>query len=140
MKLHHPQQATMTAFCKYLIRKGRITESQFTRAKSKTETTNLKTGLCAYAFGFMEEHQIRNVLDIQDRTRQRFGTIAVTLGYLTQGQLRSILRIQRKHRVTVEDMLVRQGALTEAALIEERQLFQAETGLSSTDNLAIDDA
>jgi hypothetical protein len=88
----------------------------------------------------MEEHQIRNVLDIQDRTRQRFGTIAVTLGYLTQGQLRSILRIQRKHRITVEEMLVKQGALTEAALIEERHLFEAETGLSSTDNLAIDDA
>jgi hypothetical protein len=37
-------------------------------------------------------------------------------------------------------MLVKQGALTEAALIEERQLFETETGLSSTDNLAIDDA
>src|SRR4030095_1775963 len=102
----------MTAFCKYLIRKGRISASQFARAKSKTETTHLKTGLCAFAFGFMEEHQIRNVLDIQDRTRQRFGTIAVTLGYLTQGQLRSILRIQEKYRVTIEEMLVRPGAWT----------------------------
>jgi hypothetical protein len=125
----------MTAFCKYLLRKGRITELQLARAKSKTETTNLKTGLCAYAFGFMEEHQIRNVLDIQDRTRQRFGTIAVTLGYLTKGQLRSILRIQQKNRVTIEDMLVRQGALTEEVLIEERRLFEAETGLASTDKL-----
>jgi hypothetical protein len=123
----------MTAFCKYLIKKGRITETQFSRARSKTETTNLKTGQCAFAFGFMEEHQIRNVLDIQDRTRQRFGTIAVTLGYLTQGQLRSILRIQEKYRVTIEEMLVRQGALTQEALLQERELFEAETGLSSID-------
>ena len=125
----------MTAFCKYLIKKGRITETQFVRARAKTETTNLKTGRCAFAFGFMEEHQIRNVLDIQDRSRQRFGTIAVTLGYLTQGQLRSILRIQEKYRVTIEEMLVRQGALTQEELLQERELFEAQTGLSSIDKI-----
>jgi hypothetical protein len=129
----------MTAFCTYLIKKGRITQSQLARAKSAAETINLKTGLCAYAFGFLEEPQIQKVLDIQRRTGQKFGIIAVALGYLTHGQLRSILRIQKKYRVAIEDLLVRQGALTLEDLTQERQLFEAETGLSSMDNVTLDE-
>lgn len=114
----------MTRFCKYLLKKGRITEAQFTRAKSQINILNLKTGLCAYAFGFLDQPHIRKIMDIQNRTGQKFGEIAIALGYLTEGQLRTIIRIQDKYRVTVEEALVMDGALTCEELDAERQLFQ----------------
>jgi len=117
----------MTNFCKYLIRKGRITEEQFARAKSRMKQNNLTTGLCAYAFGFMDDPQIRHVLGMQRRTGKKFGAIAVALGYLTEAQLRTVLRIQEKYLVTLEEMLVTEGARTVEELDEERRHFDAET-------------
>lgn len=114
----------MSRFCEYLLQKGRITESQYTHAKTQVDTMNLKTGLSAYAFGFLEESQIREITGIQQRTGQRFGEVAVARGYLTEGQLRTILRIQEKSRVTLEDALVMEGAITPADLEVERRLYE----------------
>jgi hypothetical protein len=115
----------MATFCDYLLRKGRITSPQLARARSQTNSVNLPTGGCAYAFGFMDQGQIRRVLGIQHRTGQRFGEVAVALGYLSGGQLHTVLRIQEKHRVSLEDALVDEGALTREEMESERRSFES---------------
>ena len=114
----------MSGLCEYLLKKGRITELQLFRARSKCATVNLKTGQCAYAFGFIDRDQIGTVLGIQQRTGQKFGDIAVALGHLAPGQLHTILTLQQKYRVSPEDMLVREGALSREDLDRERQVFE----------------
>ena len=114
----------MASFCEYLLCKGRITGEQLARARSQQESVNLPTGGCAYAFGFMDQAQIRRVLGIQHRTGQRFGEVAVALGFLSDGQLRTILRIQEKYRVTLEEALVNEGALTRDDLDAERRSYE----------------
>jgi hypothetical protein len=114
----------MTGFCDWLLKKGRITELQFFRARSRCASLNLNTGNCAFAFGFITQDQIHRVLGIQKRTGQRFGEIAVALGYLTSGQVHTILRIQDKYRVTMEEALVRDGALTSEDMENERRQYQ----------------
>ena len=114
----------MATFCEYLLRKGRITGPQLARARSQATSVNLPTGGCAYAFGFMDQGQIRRVLGIQHHTGQRFGEVAVALGFLSAGQLRTVLRIQDKHRVTLEDALIDEGALTREEMESERRSFE----------------
>ncbi len=116
--------AAMGGFCDYLLAKGRITELQLFRARSKCATLNLNTGHCAFAFGFVSRGQIQNILGIQQRTGQRFGEIAIALGYMTSGQVHTILRLQSKYRVTMEEALVRDGVLTAEDLDTERRLFE----------------
>ena len=70
-------------FCEYLLKKGRITEDQLERARSQVDILNLKTGLCSYAFGFMDPPKIQKIIGMQRRTGQKFGDIAIALGYLT---------------------------------------------------------
>jgi hypothetical protein len=120
--------ASMSGFCDYLLKKGRITELQLFRARSKCASLNLNTGHCAYAFGFISRGQIQNILGVQQRTGQRFGEIAVALGYLTAGQVQTILKLQSKYRVTMEEILVRDGALSADDLESERLLYCAESG------------
>jgi hypothetical protein len=114
----------VSAFCDYLLKKGRITELEFFRARSRCASLNLNTGSCAHAFGFIGRGAIERVLGIQKRTGQKFGEIAVALGLLTPGQVRTILRIQEKYRVNMEDALVRDGVLTTEELEKERELFE----------------
>jgi hypothetical protein len=116
----------MSGFCDYLLKKGRITELQLFRARSKCASLNLNTGHCAFAFGFISRGQIQNILGIQQRTGQRFGEIAVALGYLTSGQVQTILKLQSKYHLTMEDALVREGAMTREDLESERQLYLAQ--------------
>ncbi len=112
--------ASVSGFCEYLLGKGRITELQLFRARSKCATLNLDTGHCAFAFGFVSRAQIQNILGIRQRTGQRFGEIAVALGYMTPGQVHTVLRLQSKYRVTMEEALVRDGALTAEDIEAER--------------------
>ncbi len=118
----------MSGFCDYLLKKGRITELQLFRARSKCTTLNLNTGSCAYAFGFVSRGQVQNILGIQQRTGQRFGDVAVALGYLTAGQVQTILRLQSKYRVTMEEILIRDGALTAEDLEAERRQYEESSG------------
>src|SRR5213592_3854780 len=74
-------------FCEYLLKKGRITEDQLERARAQVDILNLKTGLCSYAFGFMDPPKIQKIIGMQRRTGQKFGDIAIALGYLTPEQL-----------------------------------------------------
>ncbi len=111
-------------FCEYLLKKGRITEDQLERARSQVDILNLKTGLCSYAFGFMDPPEIQKIIGIQRRTGQKFGDIAIALGYLTPEQLHTILHIQEKYRLTLEDALLMDKALTRDQLQEEQELFQ----------------
>ena len=109
----------MSAFCEHLVKKGRITASQLALVTDRAQNLNLKTGLCAYAFGFLQESHIRKILAIQNRTGQRFGEIAIALGILNQGQLNTILRIQKKYHVAAEEVLIMEGILS-------REEFDAE--------------
>ena len=111
-------------FCEYLLKRGRITEDQLERARSQVDILNLKTGLCSYAFGFMDPPEIQKIIGIQRRTGQKFGDIAIALGYLTPEQLHTILHIQEKYRLTLEDALLMDKALTREQLQEEQELFQ----------------
>ena len=64
----------MASFCEYLLCKGRITGEQLARARSQQESVNLPTGGCAYAFGFMDQTQIRRVLGIRRLMLEGGGT------------------------------------------------------------------
>jgi hypothetical protein len=112
-------------FVDYLKEKGRITGSQLLQAKARLNAANLKTGLCAYAFGFIDRTHIDKIMGMQQRTGLKFGDIAVALGCLTQGQVHTILRLKEKYRVTLEEALVMDGFLTSQELEEELRLFHS---------------
>jgi hypothetical protein len=113
----------MSTFPEYLLQKGRITESEFKAACSRTRKVNVRIGDCAYAFGFMDSLKVSRVLGMQQRCGRKFGEIAVALEYLTDGQLRTLLRIQERYRVSIEDSLIQAGALTEQELENERSEY-----------------
>jgi hypothetical protein len=113
----------MPSFCEYLVTKGRISTRQLAQAQSRTNSVNLATGDCGFAFGFLERVDILRILAIQKRTHQKFGEIAVGLGLLTDGQLHTILRIQSRYRMTLEEALVDDGVMTRQEIDEEKRRF-----------------
>jgi len=117
----------MRGFPDYLVQKRLITEAEREHALAMMGELNLRTGLCAYAFGFLDEKQIQGILNVQRKTGAKFGEIAIGMGHLQQGQLATILRMQDKYRVEFEDILEMEGILPREVIDSEFRVFQGKT-------------
>ena len=103
-------------FGQFLIEQGEVSASQVREALDLLEKTNRSLGEIAVAEGALTEEQARQVNQRQRSTDMPFGDLAVMLGLMTREQLVTCLRRQRETRLLIGEALVQLGHVAEDRL------------------------
>jgi hypothetical protein len=103
-------------FGQFLIEKQEVSASQVREALDLLEKTNRNLGEIAVAEGILSEQQAQQLNQRQRSTDMPFGDLAVMLGLMSREQLVACLRQQRETRLLIGEALVQLGHVAEARL------------------------
>ena len=103
-------------FGQFLIECGEVDAGQVREALDLLDRTNRTFGEISVDEGFMTADAAAEVNRAQRESDKPFGDLAVEMGLLEHGQLVEVLRIQRESRLKIGEALVQLGHLPEDRL------------------------
>lgn len=121
----------------YLIKTGKLDESQFAHVKDVMKSTRVKLGLIAVSEKLITEKQSDEINRLQAQMDKRFGDIAIEKGYLTDEQVGHLLSMQGNAYMQFIQAVTESGYMTldevEQGLID----YQKAEGFTDNDITAI---
>ncbi len=111
-------------FGAYLLKKGKIKESELANAlKSQTDDFVI-FGDMAINGNVLTKEQVNAIIDLQRKQGGFFGDIAVKLGFLKEGEVENRLGIHDRKRYLIGEKLVHFGAISKEDMEAELKQFQ----------------
>lgn len=124
-------------FGSYLLKKNRISDSQYDLILEDQKTTRVKLGLIAVAEKLLTNEQADEINQLQATMDKRFGDIAVEKGYLTDEQVGHLLSIQGSPYLIFTQSVVDQNIMTLEEMEKELAIYKEEYGFTDEDIEAI---
>jgi hypothetical protein len=113
-------------FGQFLIQAGAITADQLRQALDLMERTNTPLGQLAVRVGYLSEEAVDTFSYEEAATGQPFAELVADLGVLSPRQLDDLLTQQAGLRLGLGDALLALGFLKPPALAAHRQTFEAD--------------
>ncbi len=113
-------------FGEYLVKKGKIEESELEAALKSQEEEHITLGVLAVRENLLNNKQLSAILDNQREKREKgglFGEIAIELGFLTRDDIDKLLILQKKARNLLGEILILYGAISKNDLEDELRQF-----------------
>ena len=104
-------------FSRWLVSRGAVDVESVSRVVLKIERQRVKIGELARRLGYLEDHQVRQILSEQEASNTRFGEVAVKLGLLSEAEVASLLAVQQEDPRDLAERLATAGVL-EASLVQ----------------------
>ncbi len=125
------QRVSQHRFSSWLVRKGVIDVETATRALGCIEPRFVRVGDLAMRLGYLDPHQIEQVLLLQEKHGDRFGQTAIGMKLITGDQLVHLLSLQQEDPTQFARALVRCKAVDETSIADllKSYLAQAEDAL-----------
>lgn len=121
----------------YLIKAGKLDESQFTHVKDVMKSTRVKLGLIAVSEKLITEKQSDEINRLQAQMDKRFGDIAVEKGYLTDEQVGHLLSMQGNAYMQFIQAVTESGYMTLEEVEQGLLDYQMAEGFSDDDIAAL---
>jgi hypothetical protein len=124
-------------FGQFLIQSGAINADQLRQALDLMERTNPPLGKLAVRAGYLSEEAADSFSEEEAATGQPFAELVSDLGALTSRQLDDLLKEQAGLRLGLGDALLALGFLAPAALATHRQAFELDQAPYRTGPMAL---
>ncbi len=111
-------------FGAYLLKKGKIKESELTNALKSQTGDFVIFGDMAINGNVLTKEQVNAIMDLQRKQGGFFGDIAVKLGFLKEGEVENRLGIHDRKRYLIGEKLVHFGAISKEDMEAELKQFQ----------------
>ncbi len=111
-------------FGAYLLKKGKIKESELTDALKSQTGDFVIFGDMAINGNVLTKEQVNAIMDLQRKQGGFFGDIAVKLGFLKEGEVENRLGIHDRKRYLIGEKLVHFGAISKEDMEAELKQFQ----------------
>jgi len=113
-------------FGQFLIEQGEVDAGQVREALDLLDRTNRTLGEIAVERGFLTEEECARVNQAQRESDRHFGDLAVQMGLLDHGDLVTCLQMQRESRLMIGGALVQLGHLPAERLGPLLDAFKAD--------------
>lgn len=120
-------------FGNYLVKKNKISQSQFDDLMEQQQKTRVKLGLIAVAEKLLTTKQADEINEIQKQMDRRFGDIAIEKGYLLAEEVTHLLNMQGNPYLQFVQVLTENNILTIQEIENNLSEYQAENGFSDSD-------
>lgn len=101
-------------FGNYLFSNGHITKEQLLSALSRQSKTLIRVSMLALYSGYMSASEIQHVIDLQETEEKKFSETAIKYGYLTQHQVMELLNMNAPDFLILGQILIKDGIFTYA--------------------------
>ncbi len=119
-------------FGNFLLNQGVLTAEQVKNVLDLMDRTKVRVGTMAIKRGLLTGDQVTEIVHLQKQKDMRFGEIAVDLGYLKKEQIEELLNIQSEEStLQFGQAAVDLDYLSYGKLEAEMKEFEGEAGLSA---------
>ncbi|MEK6767297.1 MAG: hypothetical protein AABY49_13880 [Planctomycetota bacterium] len=116
-------------FGEYLIKKGKVEESELEDALKFQREEHITLGVLAIRENALNNEQLSTILDYQrEKGGGLFGKIAIDLGFLSKKVVDKLLILQKKKHNLIGEILVLYGAIGKEEMEEELRQFHEAAG------------
>ncbi len=119
-------------FGDYLVKKGSMSESDFSHCMDYMKANRVKLGLIAESEGLLTREQTNELNQLQAQTDKRFGDLAVEKGYLTPSDVTKLLGMQGSPYLMFIQALLENQILDNDRIQEELEDFQRDLNITNS--------
>ncbi|MBM4075334.1 MAG: diguanylate cyclase, partial [Planctomycetes bacterium] len=104
-------QVLQHRFSRWLVANRRLDIPSVSKALLDCRGEPARVGDLALECGYLDQDQVKHIIENQDQTGERFGFAAVRLGWITEEQLVHLLSLQQENPKQLAEALIRQGLM-----------------------------
>ena len=104
-------QVLQHRFSRWLVANRLLDIPAVSRALLECRNETVRVGDLALQCGYLDDEQVKYILNNQDQTGERFGVAAVRLGWITEEQLVHLLSLQQENPKQLAGAVIRLGLL-----------------------------